>query len=55
MFLIIFLYECICTSIRLMVILLPRVPGPKIRGFDPELLKVPNKLITISVRDSVGN
>ncbi|CAL8387037.1 unnamed protein product [Boreogadus saida] len=24
---------------RLMVILLPRVPGPKIRGFDPELLK----------------
>ena len=27
-------------SLRLMVFLLPPVPGPKIRGIDPELLKV---------------
>ena len=27
-------------SPRLMFILLPPVPGPKIRGIDPELLKV---------------
>lgn len=27
-------------SQRLMFILLPPVPGPKIRGIDPELLKV---------------
>lgn len=28
------------SSLRLMVILLPPVPGPKIKGIDPELLKV---------------
>lgn len=28
------------SSLRLMVILLPPIPGPKIKGIDPELLKV---------------
>lgn len=32
-----------------MVILLPAVPGPKIKGIDPELLKVINLLTYIYV------
>lgn len=32
-----------------MVILLPPVPGPKIKGIDSELLKVLSKVVTLKI------